>query len=111
MDSIPKGLAVLLLVNSTPSSANAQRAWQTACTLHEQGHPVTLFLMQDGVFAALDEETALHDLPHNIGCYVLGEDLALRGFTPLKLREPVQVADYAQLVDLFDQHPRVIGAL
>ena len=111
MESIPKGLAVLILVNSTPSSANARRAWQTALTLHDQGHSITLFLIQDGVLAALNGETALRDLPSDISCYVLGEDLALRGFTPLKLHKQVQVADYAQLVDLFDQHARVIGAL
>ncbi|MEW6404314.1 MAG: DsrH/TusB family sulfur metabolism protein [Chloroflexota bacterium] len=103
--------SILMLVNSTPSSANAQRTWQLARTLHEQGHSVTLFLIQDGVLAALNGETALRGLPRGIGCYVLGEDLALRGFTPLKLREQFQVADYAQLVDLFDQHTRVIGAL
>ena len=102
---------ILMLINSAPSSPNASRAWQTARTLHEQGHPVTLFLIQDGVLAALNGEAALGDLPSDIGCYVLGEDLALRGFTPLKLREQVQVADCARLVDLFDQHTRVIGAL
>lgn len=104
-------VTVLILVNNAPSSVNAQRAWQIARTLHEQGHPVTLFLIQDGVLAALNGETALGDLPSDIGCYVLGEDLALRGFTPLKLREQVQVADYTQLVALFAQHTRVIGAL
>ncbi len=102
---------VLMLVNSAPSSANARRAWQVACTLHEQGQVVSLFLLQDGVLAALKGETALRDLPREVRCYALSEDLALRGFTPLKVREQVQVADYARLVDLFDQHTRVIGAL
>ena len=102
---------ILLLVNSAPSSVNAQRAWQTAQSLHEQGHAVTVFLIQDGVLAGLNGETALRDLPREITSYVLGEDLQLRGFTQLKLRERVQVADYARLVDLFDQHTRVIGAL
>jgi sulfur transfer complex TusBCD TusB component (DsrH family) len=50
-------------------------------------------------------------MPREIGCYALGEDLTLRGFTPLKLRAQVKVADYARLVDLFDEHTRVIGAL
>ena len=103
--------SILLLVNSAPSSVNAQRAWPLARTLHEQGQSVSLFLLQDGVLAALNGETALRDLPREIACYALGEDLTLRGFTPLKLREQVQVADYTRLVDLFDQHTRVIGAL
>ena len=102
---------ILMLINSAPSSPNASRARQMARTLHKQGHPVTLFLIQDGVLAALNGETALRDLPRGIGCYALNEDLTLRGFTPLKLSEQVQVADYARLVDLFDQHTRVIGAL
>ncbi len=103
--------SVLMLVSSAPSSVNAQRAWQLARTLHEQGQAVSLFLLQDGVLAALQSETALRDMPRKIACYALGEDLTLRGFTPLKLREPVKVADYARLVGLFDEHTRVIGAL
>ena len=102
---------VLMLVNSAPTSVNAQRAWQLARTFYEQGQGVSLFLVQDGVLAALKGESALRDLPHEICCYVLGEDLQLRGFTPLKVHEQVQVADYARLIGLFDQHTRVIGAL
>ncbi len=102
---------VLMLMNSAPSSANAQRAWQMANTLREQGNTVTVFLLQDGVLAALKGEAVLSNLPREISCYALGEDLQLRGFTPLKLRERVHVADYARLVELFDQHTRVIGAL
>lgn len=103
--------SILLLVNSVPSSVNAQRAWQLGRTLHEQGQSVSLFLLQDGVLGALEGEPALREFPPDIACYVLGEDLALRGFTPLKLRAQVQVADYARLADLFAQHTRVIGAL
>lgn len=102
---------ILMLVNSAPSSANAQRAWQTARTLHAQGHPVTLFLIQDGVLAGLERETHVRNLPPEISCQVLSEDLLLRGFALSDLGAHVQIADYAQLVDLFDQHTRVIGAL
>ena len=103
--------SILLLVNSAPASPSAQRAWQMAHTLQGQGHPVTLFLIQDGVLAGLDGETSVRDLPPEIRCHVLGEDLALRGFTGLDLGPQVRVADYTQLVELFDQHARVIGAL
>ncbi|MBI5301020.1 MAG: sulfurtransferase complex subunit TusB [Chloroflexi bacterium] len=102
---------VLMLVNSAPSSVNAQRAWQLTRTFHEQGQAVSLFLAQDGVLAALQGETALRELPHEIACYALSEDLYLRGFTPRQVREQIQVVEYARLVDLFDQHTRVIGAL
>lgn len=102
---------VLMLVNSAPSSGNAKRAWQLARMLHAQGQAVSLILAQDGVLAALQGETALRDLPHEIACYALGEDLTLRGFVPHQVREQVQIADYARLVGLFDQHTRVVGAL
>ncbi len=102
--------SVLLLVNGAPSSPNAQRAWQIAQTLRDQGNRVTLFLIQDGVLAARKGESALHDLG-DLACYALGEDLQLRGFAASNLREQVKIADYGRLVDLFDQHERVIGAL
>jgi len=103
--------SVLMLINSAPANGNAQRAWQLARTLHEQGQAVSLFLAQDGVLGALKGETAMCDLPNEIACYALNEDLTLRGFTPPQVREQVQIADYTGLVGLFDQHTRVIGAL
>lgn len=101
---------ILLLITSAPSSADAQRAWQTARTLSDQGHPVTLFLLQDGVLAGLEQVT-MPDLPPDIRCHVLDEDLALRGFAPLDLHKHVEAANYGKLIDLFDDHTRVIGAL
>lgn len=101
--------SILLLVNSAPSTANAQRAWQMAHTLHGQGYPVTLFLIQDGVLAAGPGAAALRELPRDIVCYALAEDLRLRGLVsdvPSRIRE----AGYAQLVDLFGENARVIGA-
>ncbi len=108
--------SVLMLVNSAPSSPNVARAFQTALTLRAQGHAVSLFLLQDAVLAGLQvadgaSASAAQALGAGVALYALGEDLALRGFTPSKLWDGVRVADYAQLVDLFDQHPRVIGAL
>ena len=102
---------VLLLINSVPSSMNAQRAWHMAQTLHAQGHRVTLFLIQDGVLAAQKGEAALRDLPQDVACYALGEDLQLRGFVSSDLHVKTQVADYTQLIDLFEGNHRVIGAL
>ncbi len=101
---------ILMLVNSAPSSAHARRAWQTARTLHAQGHSMTVFLLQDGVLAGLEREKDARGLPPEIRCQVLGEDLQLRGFAPSDLGAHVQVADYATLVDLFGVHSRVMGA-
>ncbi len=117
--------SILLLLNSAPSNPNAARAFQTARTLRAQGHAVSMFLLQDAVLAALKVEGLGSAQPNGDGAssspgqalnagvsmYVLGEDLALRGFNPLKLTDGIRVADYAQLVELFEQHSRVIGAL
>lgn len=108
---------ILFLINSAPSSPNVERAFHTAFTLREQGHSVSVFLLQDGVLGGLasdGDEGHSHvaqALEAGISVYALGEDLALRGFTPSKLRNGACVVDYSQLVDLFDKHRRVIGAL
>jgi sulfur relay protein TusB/DsrH len=108
---------ILFLVNSAPSSPNVERAFHTAFTLREQGHAVSIFLIQDGVLGGLASEGddghshVAQALDAGIAVQVLGEDLALRGFTAARLRNGVGVADYSQLIDLFDQHRRVIGAL
>ncbi|MBI4671897.1 MAG: DsrE family protein [Chloroflexi bacterium] len=109
--------SILFLLNSTPSSPNAARAFMAALTLRTQGHPVSLCLMQDAVLAGLEtgedgvNARTAHVLQAGVSMYALGEDLALRGFTPQKLYAGIQVADYPQLLDLFEQHARVIGAL
>jgi sulfur relay protein TusB/DsrH len=117
--------SILLLLHSAPSNPNAARAFQTALTLRAQGRSVSMFLLQDAVLAGLKVESfnsaqanrdganslAVQALKAGVSMYALGEDLALRGFDPSKLPDGVRVADYAQLVDLFDQHTRVIGAL
>ncbi len=108
---------ILLLVNSAPSSPNVERAFQMALTLCAQGHAVSVFLLQDAVLGGLHVEgddapsRAAQALGAGISVYALGEDLALRGFTPAKLRNGIRMADYSQLIDLFDRHSRVIGAL
>lgn len=76
-----------------------------------------MFLFQDAVLAGLQIEGDGANAPvaqvlgAGISVYALPEDLAMRGFTPFKLRDGIHVADYAQLVDLLEQHSRVIGAL
>lgn len=105
--------SILLLINSTPSSPNVERAFQTALTLRAQGHAVSVFLLQDAVLAAVDRAytRAAQALSNDIALYALAEDLHLRGFAPAALGTGVRAADYAQLVDLFAQHTRVVGAL
>lgn len=109
--------SILLLVNSAPSNPNLDRAFESALALKAQGHPVSMFLLQDAVLAGLKGDGAggapssSQALSAGITIYALNEDLAMRGFTASKLRDGIQLGDYGQLVDLFDQHTRVIGAL
>lgn len=109
--------SILLLLNSTPSNPNAERAFATALQLRSLGHAVSLCLLQDAVLAGLKiaengtSPRIAQTLAAGISIYALGEDLALRGFTPNKVFAGVCLADYSQLLDLFEQHTRVIGAL
>jgi hypothetical protein len=50
-------------------------------------------------------------LDAGVSIYALGQDLALRGFTPHKLLAGVCPADYWQLIDLFEKPTRVVGAV
>ena len=116
---------ILLLVNSAPSSPNLKRAFGSALALKEQGHPVSMFLLQDAVLAGLREEGLDRSQPNSSGAhphaaqalnagvslYSLVEDLALRGYAASNLWDGIQAGDYGQLVDLFDRHTRVIGTL
>ncbi|MBI5651024.1 MAG: DsrE family protein [Chloroflexi bacterium] len=109
--------SILFLINSQPASPNAARAFESALTLRADGHPITLFLLQDAVLTGLKGEGSQagmlmgHIQCKGISVYALGEDLAMRGFTQTNLRDGICIADYAQMVDLFETHTRVIGAL
>src|SRR5574337_461571 len=95
--------SVLVWINSAPSSTNLASAFQIALRLRAQDHAVSIFLAQDAVLAGVraPRETPVADALHaGITTYALGEDLQLRGFAPATLRDGVQLADYAQLVDL-----------
>ncbi len=107
--------SVLFLLNSPPSSPHTTRAFDLALELHTQGKSVSVFLLQDAVLSGLETNGAHSRVGRILGAgiplYALGEDLRMRGFADSKLWYGVRVADYAQLVDLFDTHTRVVGAL
>jgi sulfur relay protein TusB/DsrH len=108
---------ILLLANSAPSNPNLERAFQSALALKAQGHPVSMFLLQDAVLAGLKGDGtggaswSGRALSAGVTIFALNEDLSMRGFSAAELWDGIQAADYGRLVDLFDQHTRVIGAL
>ncbi|MBI1800219.1 MAG: DsrE family protein [Chloroflexi bacterium] len=106
--------SVLVWINSAPAHPNLGRAFQLALQLRAQGRAVSVFLAQDAVLAGIKAEgdaPIAQALQAAITTYALAEDLRLRGFSPASLWDGVRLADYTQLLELFDQHERVIGAL
>ncbi len=106
--------SVLVWVNSAPSSSNLSNAFQIAQQMRAQGRAVSIFLAQDAVLAGTRGNQiapVVSALQAGIATYALREDLALRGFASAALWDGVRAVDYAQLVELFEQHEQVIGAL
>lgn len=106
--------SVLIWINSAPTSSNLRNGFQLAQQMRAQGRTVSIFLAQDAVLAGTQgnlHAPVISALQAGLTMYALNEDLALRGFAPDALREGVCVVDYARLVELFEQHEQVIGAL
>ena len=106
--------SVLIWINSAPTSSNLCSGFLLAQQMRAQGRTVSVFLAQDAVLAGThgnQNAPAISALQAGMTMYALNEDLALRGFAPDALRDGVRIADYAQLVELFEQHEQVIGAL
>jgi sulfur relay protein TusB/DsrH len=108
--------SVLVWINSAPSSSNLTGACQLAQQMRARGRAVSIFLAQDAVLAGIKTPESpapplLQALQAGITTFALSEDLMLRGFAREALWEGIQTADYTQLVDLFDQHEQVLGAL
>jgi len=103
--------SILILISSAPSSSNACAAFDLATQLRQQGHRVSVFLLQDAVLAAL-AHTPNAALTPDIDCYALDEDLTLRGFGVHQLAPGVHSAGYSALVELMlERDGKVIGAL
>jgi sulfur relay protein TusB/DsrH len=96
----------LMLISSAPDTKNFLRAFSLAENIKENGNSITLFLVQDGVRAAVNtgavQESTLLTKLINTGviCYVLDEDLRLRGFETGSLLPKVEVVGYNELVEL-----------
>lgn len=96
----------LILISSAPGTKNSERALSLAESVKQDGNSITLFFIQDGVRTAVNaragqESTLLNKLVSSgVICYVLNEDLRMRGFETGSLLPKVEVVGYNELVEL-----------
>ena len=77
---------------------------QTAMAIRERGHPVTVFLVQNGVFAARKTAARFKRLT-DAGLLLLADDFSLRerGIKPSELAQGIQESGISSLVDAITQ--------
>ena len=77
---------------------------QTAMAIRERGHPVTVFLVQNGVFAARKTAARFKRLT-DAGLLLLADDFSLRerGIEAAELAQGVRESSVSSLVDTITQ--------
>mgnify|MGYP001562067217 CR=1 FL=1 len=92
----------LMLISSAPGTKNFLRAFSLAENIKGNGNSVTLFLIQDGVRAVVDKGASVLNklISSGVMCYVLEEDLRMRGFKTGSLLPKVELVGYNELVEL-----------
>ncbi len=98
-------MSILHTVNKSPFERNSL---ESCLKFANQGDPVLLF--EDGVYAALkgtEAEKQLEAALAKQSLYVLGPDLAARGFTEDRIINGIKVVDYADFVDLAAENDKV----
>lgn len=90
---------ISVLLASAPTSPSARRTFQLIEDLADQGHEITLCLLEDGVYAASGR---LEGVPFARCAAVLAlePDLGLRGIDVGELRAATRSASYGDVVDL-----------
>ena len=92
----------VLIESSDPfESRDTEFVEQTAIAIKERGHRVTVFLLQNGVFAARKTTSRLQRL-RDAGVILLADDFSLRerGIEGAEITWGVQEASIDTLVDL-----------
>ncbi|MFZ5814100.1 MAG: DsrH/TusB family sulfur metabolism protein [Bacillota bacterium] len=89
---------ISVLLASAPTSPSARRAFQLMEDLTEQGHLVTLCLLEDGVYAATGKLEGV-PLDRCAAVLALTEDMRLRGIDAGSLPAAVRPASYGEVVD------------
>ncbi|MEJ2388131.1 MAG: sulfurtransferase complex subunit TusB [Chromatiaceae bacterium] len=98
-------MSILHTVNKSPFERNSLES----CLKFAQGGSSVL-LIEDGIYAALKGTSAEGQVKaalDNLSVYVLGPDLAARGFHQERVIEGVEVVDYAAFVDLAAENDKV----
>jgi sulfur relay (sulfurtransferase) complex TusBCD TusD component (DsrE family) len=97
--------AYVLIESRDPfESRDTEFVEQTAIAIKERGHPVTVFLIQNGVFAARKNAGQLRRLT-KAGVILLADDLSLseRGIKADELAQGIQESGIDKLVDAIAQ--------
>lgn len=97
--------AYVLIESRDPfESRDTQFVEQTAIAIKERGHAVTVFLVQNGVFAARKNAGQLRRL-REAGVTLLADDLSLRerGIKAEDLAQGIQESGIDRLVDAIAQ--------
>lgn len=98
-------MSILHTVNKSPFERNALAS---CLKFANQGDVVLLF--EDGIYAALKGTDAENQVKAALGkksVYVLGPDLAARGFAQERVIDGVEIVDYAGFADLAIENDKV----
>lgn len=98
-------MSILHTVNKSPFERNAL---ESCLKFAGKGDPVLLF--EDGIYAALkgtDAEGQLEAARDKQSLYVLGPDLAARGFAAERVIDGIAIVDYAGFVELAANNDKV----
>lgn len=110
-------MKIAILLRSGPSTAESDRALQTATDMLAQGHSVSLFLLQDAVHfcrPTLKRSSSidLYSLiDKNLGVHMLTHDAEFRGIDATSADQSISNGDYESLIDLLESSDQVIGML
>jgi len=97
--------AYVLIESRDPfESRDTEFVEQTALAVKERGHAVTVFLVQNGVFAARKSTGRLRRLAE-AGVILLADDFSLRerGITPGEVATEIQATGIDRLVEAITQ--------
>jgi len=98
-------MSILHTVNKSPFERNSL---ESCLKFANRGDPVLLF--EGGVYAVLKGAGAEKELKAALAeqsIYVLGPDLAARGFAEDRVIDGIEVVDYAGFVDLAAENDKV----
>lgn len=93
--------SILMLISSSPNTAESHQALELAGALSEQGNELGVFFLQNGVYHALNRPGSPTIFSNGkLRGYCMSEDLEMRGFGEGDVVIPVKLSNYDELVDL-----------